>query len=217
VLICLQIFRLNTLETLYLVTSLFVLLAGMTFQSGVTSEGSGAHELLTYFVLLVLVACVGTIFGAVGLEMYRSLTFARRIWITRHKSGSMARAGPGTTTSIPSPSASGRAPSTGISEPALALGMVFAMDNPLVSRNRPGSLRLRRARARATATASGSGEHRDVMMPVAVSAVRTRSGPPPNLNAAWRSASLIDKSRTVRVAAGVGPNASASGTGTQAL
>ncbi len=54
----LQTFKLNALETMYLVTSLFILLAGMAFQSGVTTEGSQPHLALTYFVLLVLIGSV---------------------------------------------------------------------------------------------------------------------------------------------------------------
>ena len=37
-------------QSVYLVTSMFLLLAGMTFQSGVFSESSGSHYALTYLV-----------------------------------------------------------------------------------------------------------------------------------------------------------------------
>ncbi len=53
-----QTFNFNALETLLLVTSMFILLAGMTFQSGVTSPGSGGHTTLTALVAIVLVGCV---------------------------------------------------------------------------------------------------------------------------------------------------------------
>lgn len=57
--LCVQTFKLNTLETLYLVTSLFILLSGMTFQSGVAAVDSGPHFALTYIVMVVLIASVG--------------------------------------------------------------------------------------------------------------------------------------------------------------
>ncbi len=78
-----QIFRLNTLESIYLVSSLFVLLAGTTFQSGVTTTGGAANLALTYIVILVLAGCTCTIAGALAIEMYRSLCFAGRMWLTR--------------------------------------------------------------------------------------------------------------------------------------
>ena len=53
-----QTFNYNALETLLLVTAMFILLAGMTFQSGVTSPGSGGHTSLTALVAFVLVGCV---------------------------------------------------------------------------------------------------------------------------------------------------------------
>jgi hypothetical protein len=54
-----QTFKLNALETLYLVTSLLILLSGMTFQSGVAAVGSGPHLALTYIVMVVLIGSVG--------------------------------------------------------------------------------------------------------------------------------------------------------------
>ena len=53
-----QTFKLNALETMYLTTSLFILLAGMAFQSGVATPGTGPHTALTYFVMIVLVGSV---------------------------------------------------------------------------------------------------------------------------------------------------------------
>jgi hypothetical protein len=53
-----QVYKLNALETMYLVTSMFILLAGMAFESGVTTVGSTAHEALAYIVMLVLVGSV---------------------------------------------------------------------------------------------------------------------------------------------------------------
>lgn len=73
-----QTFNYNAMESLYLVTSLFILLAGMAFQSGVTAEGSGSHTSLTWAVALVLVACVSIFVGMLALEVYRSYRFARR-------------------------------------------------------------------------------------------------------------------------------------------
>jgi hypothetical protein len=73
-----QTFDYNALETLLLVTSMFILLAGMTFQSGVTSAGSGAHTALTVLVALVLVSCVSVFVAMLGREVWNSVRFARR-------------------------------------------------------------------------------------------------------------------------------------------
>jgi hypothetical protein len=73
-----QSFNYNTLETLYLVTSMFVLLAGMAFQSGVAVSGGVAHSVLTWIVALVLVTSVSTFFGVLAMEVWRSLVFARK-------------------------------------------------------------------------------------------------------------------------------------------
>jgi hypothetical protein len=73
-----QTFRYNALESLLLVTSMFILLAGMAFQSGVTAVGSGPHLLLTYAVAVVLIACVAVFAGMLTLEVWNSLRFARR-------------------------------------------------------------------------------------------------------------------------------------------
>ena len=69
----------NSLETVYLITSLFVLLAGMTFQSGVTAVGGRPYYLLTYVVAIVLVACVSAFVSVLGLEVWRSVRFARKL------------------------------------------------------------------------------------------------------------------------------------------
>jgi hypothetical protein len=74
----LQTFDFNALETLLLMTSLFILLAGMTFQSGVTTEGSGAHTALTVCVALVLVGCVVLFVAMLAREVLNSVRFARR-------------------------------------------------------------------------------------------------------------------------------------------
>jgi hypothetical protein len=73
-----QTFKYNALEALLLVTSMFILLAGMTFQSGVTDTGSSGHAALTYLVALVLVSCVGVFAGMLALEVWNSVKFARR-------------------------------------------------------------------------------------------------------------------------------------------
>lgn len=62
---------------------MFILLAGMAFQSGVTAEGSGPHAALTWTVALVLVTCVGLFMGMLTLEVYRSYRFARRFKVAR--------------------------------------------------------------------------------------------------------------------------------------
>ena len=46
----LQPFKYNALETAYLVCSLFVLLSGMVFQSGVLLEGKPGYTLFTFVV-----------------------------------------------------------------------------------------------------------------------------------------------------------------------
>ena len=74
----LQTFNYNALETLLLVTSMFILLAGMTFQSGVTESGSGGHTALTVLVALVLVGCVALFVAMLGREVWNSARFARR-------------------------------------------------------------------------------------------------------------------------------------------
>lgn len=74
----LQTFDYNALETLMLGTSLFILLAGMTFESGVTASGSSAHTALTVLVALVLVGCVTVFLGMLGREVWNSVRFARR-------------------------------------------------------------------------------------------------------------------------------------------
>ena len=73
-----QTIRHNTLESAYLMTSMFILLAGMAFQSGVTPVGGGPYVLLTVAVAGVLVASVATFAGVVLLEVYKSTRFARR-------------------------------------------------------------------------------------------------------------------------------------------
>jgi hypothetical protein len=74
------------METVYLVTSLFILLAGMAFQSGVTTAGSGSHVALTWAVALVLVTCVCIFMGMLALEVYRSYRFARLVGTVRRAS-----------------------------------------------------------------------------------------------------------------------------------
>jgi hypothetical protein len=64
-----QTFNYNALQTLLLVTSMFILLAGMTFQSGVTTPGSSSHTALTVLVALVLVACVTLFLGMLVREV----------------------------------------------------------------------------------------------------------------------------------------------------
>ena len=46
----LQIFKYNTLEAVYLITSMFVLLSGMAFESSVLVPGSGSYNFLTALV-----------------------------------------------------------------------------------------------------------------------------------------------------------------------
>lgn len=107
---CAQTFKHNTLETLYLVTSLFILLAGtrrwqyledshyqqmnwcgivfatgMTFQSGVAAVGGGAHLALTWLVALVLVSCISLFAGMLVLEVWRSVRFARTVAVAARK------------------------------------------------------------------------------------------------------------------------------------
>jgi hypothetical protein len=51
-------YKLNSLESMYLVTSMFILLSGMAFQSQVAVKGSLPYVALTYIVMIVLVASV---------------------------------------------------------------------------------------------------------------------------------------------------------------
>ncbi len=86
----------NTLESVYLVTSLFVLLAGMTFQSGVAVAGSGSYVVLTYLVAFVLVACVGVFVGVLGLELWRSFRYTKTLRLStraRRASGNIGTQG----------------------------------------------------------------------------------------------------------------------------
>jgi hypothetical protein len=76
----------NTLETVYLRTSLFILLAGMTFQSGVAVEGSGSYLTLTYTVAIILVVSVAAFLTTLALEVRRSILLARSTSVTRHLS-----------------------------------------------------------------------------------------------------------------------------------
>ena len=47
-----QIFKYNTLEAVYLITSMFVLLSGMAFQSAVLEPGSDGYTFLAVMVRL---------------------------------------------------------------------------------------------------------------------------------------------------------------------
>jgi hypothetical protein len=60
------------------VASLFILLAGMTFQSGVAEVGTGPHRFLTYVVALVIVGCMVLFFAVLAVEVYKSVRFAAR-------------------------------------------------------------------------------------------------------------------------------------------
>ena len=51
----------------------------MTFQSGVTAVGGRPYYLLTYVVAIVLVACVSAFVSVLGLEVWRSVRFARKL------------------------------------------------------------------------------------------------------------------------------------------
>ena len=64
-----QTVRYNQLETVYLVTSLFILLAGMAFESGVAVAGTGPHSLLTYLVAIVLVISGSLFIVILALEV----------------------------------------------------------------------------------------------------------------------------------------------------
>jgi hypothetical protein len=51
----------------------------MTFQSGVTTPGSGPHKVLTWTVAFVLVTAVSFFVGLLAVEVWRSVLFARRV------------------------------------------------------------------------------------------------------------------------------------------
>ncbi len=73
-----QSFNYNALEMFYLVTSMFILLSGMAFQSNVAVSGGTAHTALTWVVALVLITSVLAFFGILALEVWRSVVFARK-------------------------------------------------------------------------------------------------------------------------------------------
>jgi hypothetical protein len=75
---CQQTFKYNALECMLLVASLFILLAGMTFQSGVAEVGTGPHLFLTYMVAVVIVGCMVLFFTVLSVEVYKSVRFAAR-------------------------------------------------------------------------------------------------------------------------------------------
>ena len=53
--------------------SLFILLSGMAFESGVASTGSAGFVILTWVVAFVLVACVGVFAFVLTKEVRESL------------------------------------------------------------------------------------------------------------------------------------------------
>lgn len=72
-------FNYNALETLLLVTSLFILLAGMAFQGGISVNGSGAHTALTVLVAAVLVIAVVVFVLKLLWELRNSVRFTWRV------------------------------------------------------------------------------------------------------------------------------------------
>ncbi len=128
-----QTFNYNALETLLLVTSMFVLLAGMTFQSGVTVSGSGAHTALTVLVAAVLVASVAVFLAMLTREVYNSVRFAiMRARSTRRAANAQAVVVPTTTTVTVPTLASGAGPSsTGPSVVTTGSGFSGWTNNPL--------------------------------------------------------------------------------------
>jgi hypothetical protein len=73
-----QTFHLNALETLYLATSMFVLLSGMAFQSGVAAPGTALYTALTYIVAMVLTAsgCVSLFAVVFTMEAVWAVRFS---------------------------------------------------------------------------------------------------------------------------------------------
>ena len=68
-----QNFRYNELEMVYLVCSICVLLAGMTFQSGILNGGLALTVIVTYFVAVLLVGAMGTFVLLLTVEILRSI------------------------------------------------------------------------------------------------------------------------------------------------
>jgi hypothetical protein len=58
----------------------------MAFQSGVAEVGSGPHLALTWLVAIVLVTCIALFLGMLGVEIWRSVRFARRVSAARRVS-----------------------------------------------------------------------------------------------------------------------------------
>jgi hypothetical protein len=59
---------------------------GMAFQSGVAAVNSTPHLALTWAVAVVLVGCVALFLGMLGVEVWRSVHFARRVHSVRKAS-----------------------------------------------------------------------------------------------------------------------------------
>jgi hypothetical protein len=78
-LIGLQTFNNNALETLLLLTSMFILLAGMTFESGVTATREASHTALTIIVGAVLVISELVFVVFLAREIRNSFCFARHM------------------------------------------------------------------------------------------------------------------------------------------
>jgi hypothetical protein len=110
------------MESLYLVTSLFIFLAGMAFQSGVTVEGSGSHSALTWAVALVLVTCVCLFMAMLGLEVYRSYRFARRAVAAVRRTAQAGKRRLSLTPAQPHSGSAGGGGVTGVTPPRAALG-----------------------------------------------------------------------------------------------
>jgi hypothetical protein len=72
-----QTFRYNELETAYLVCSVFILLAGMSFQSGILVRGKVTYWMVTYLVALAVVGSAVTFILVLGVEVYRTVRAAR--------------------------------------------------------------------------------------------------------------------------------------------
>ena len=68
-----QNIRYNELEMSYIICSIGVLLAGMTFQSGIMNQGTILRYVITYFVAVVLVTAMVVFVMLLTVEIIRSL------------------------------------------------------------------------------------------------------------------------------------------------
>ncbi len=192
-----QTFKYNALESLLLATSMFILLAGMAFQSGVAAAGSGPHLLLTYAVAAVLVGSVCVFVAMLAVEVWNSVRFARRVHRTVRRATALQGAGAAQAVGAwtnnplkggPAAAAGVTAPAAGGSRPSIAPLARAPAPPPLPPPPPPPPSRLPAADAQGDEAGSRGSMavqglrdlHRDPVGPSATSSARRAiPGPPP--------------------------------------